>query len=1417
MIPPKPKAPVSPLLPQGPRPTGGFALVIALSLMAFILLLLLSLVTFTRVESATANTALVRLKAQQNALLGLQVAIGQLQRYAGPDQAVTAPASTVYPEKDALLYNTGSFYQSEAVTAQSSSFLDNGRTWLTPTERENFDSAVKAWWNTDRQPHWTGVFAGHLRRDSRIPEVRYEDDEDGTRFGEPRRMRNQVPNQPNFQLPVWLVSGNEQIPFDPATATSYPAGYLTPEDALPDPAAGNDTIYLVDESSAPINEGDDPAPDGLDGRVKVRKVGFEEPAGGGEAREHYAYWVGDESVKFNFAVEDPFRDETSITSVDYRNRLQTPLYGGWRGLEPFVEPLSQSEIDALLDDQETFLRLNELEETAFLNDKLQGSAPDYEDAAPRQLFHHATVHSRSLLTDPVLGGLKKDLTRYLESGSGLNDSVSILDRARYEPGDPRFSVYAPGANQGFPQTDNNLPVWGDLREWFDNDAGESPSAEIEPSADFAPIITGMPFHAGFTFDSTAGEIRFHWMPVITLWNPYDTALNSASYQIEVKQHFLMKNMLVVTEASLSGAGGVPYFSADTGLGANPTQPPNAYAHELNSVNGWLSAPKNIADGGPLDGENLLYDFMPLGKPGDSTEISFTYEINSGFAPGESLIFSIDPLNPVGLNAPGTATAIPLQNIDFLATEPGHLSFPVLSFINPPPGGSDVGMIALPATDLPNQTPPTLSWPHDIVMQVNGQTTVEIPHFGNDADFTGDKMRFTSREFRHNQRYVGFGDNYDQSKYHIGNHFATFRKLYPTSGYVDPGTVIPDINQHNSPIYHHGTYELDPLIATQARRLAATEATNFYRLFAMFNPRARDYSTHPLEERRNRNTSNNSDNFGRMSLVSSIDSRAAQPSTAVAWDDTEFEEEDGRLRGFGLLSTVANKSDGTAAAIVGISELSIYNARRSQSNVLSIAQFNSANLAHFFTQPGFAVGNSESSPFVDRAGVAGLTGYQVGAQFQGGPSFSPQTWPNNSANRSVDLTYLLNENLWDRFFLSGVPSSGNFDPYDPSEFNNPRLRPIRQDGSVTADDLRDFETAAAQIGVAGGFNVNSTSVEAWRALLTSFRDLKLESQSNDTNPDRTAPISRTFSPVTDAVDFSFGPDFTFDSDHDASSYGAVGGTDELKYDKVLGGFRYMSEAMIEELAHRIVDEVRIRGPFFSVADFVNRRLVAPAGANDSTSPWSDARTQNLGFSGTTPDDNATIPANYDPLPGLTGLSGAMQRAINLSGINGGANYPGSQTEIENDRIFGLQWLNSETTAINKPDSVNDFGNNHIAYPGMRSYLDSEHLAGAPASEAGHLFAHTPGFITQSNLLNMMGSALTARGDTFRIRAYGDSANPATGAVDRAYLEAIIQRIPEPVDAADPNAASDDAERWIPTSKFGRSFRIVSLRWIPESEI
>lgn len=70
----------------------GFALLITITLLAFLVLLLVSLASLTRVETQVADNTQKLSQARANALLALNLALGQLQKYAGPDQVVSARA-----------------------------------------------------------------------------------------------------------------------------------------------------------------------------------------------------------------------------------------------------------------------------------------------------------------------------------------------------------------------------------------------------------------------------------------------------------------------------------------------------------------------------------------------------------------------------------------------------------------------------------------------------------------------------------------------------------------------------------------------------------------------------------------------------------------------------------------------------------------------------------------------------------------------------------------------------------------------------------------------------------------------------------------------------------------------------------------------------------------------------------------------------------------------------------------------------------------------------------------------------------------------------------------------------------------------------------------------------------------------------
>ena len=65
-------------------------------------------------------------------------------------------------------------------------------------------------------------------------------------------------------------------------------------------------------------------------------------------------------------------------------------------------------------------------------------------------------------------------------------------------------------------------------------------------------------------------------------------------------------------------------------------------------------------------------------------------------------------------------------------------------------------------------------------------------------------------------------------------------------------------------------------------------------------------------------------------------------------------------------------------------------------------------------------------------------------------------------------------------------------------------------------------------------------------------------------------------------------------------------------------------------------------------------------------------------------------------------------------------------------------------------------------------------------AGNSATGIPGSVTQANVLRVLAPRLTARSDTFRIRAYGEVTDADGNIIAKATCEAVVQRLPEYVD-------------------------------------
>lgn len=150
---------------------------------------------------------------------------------------------------------------------------------------------------------------------------------------------------------------------------------------------------------------------------------------------------------------------------------------------------------------------------------------------------------------------------------------------------------------------------------------------------------------------------------------------------------------------------------------------------------------------------------------------------------------------------------------------------------------------------------------------------------------------------------------------------------------------------------------------------------------------------------------------------------------------------------------------------------------------------------------------------------------------------------------------------------------------------------------------------------------------------------------------------------------------------------------------------------------------------------------------------------------------------------TGKKGPIEAAIDLAGIN--------------------ESLESEFPLDNKTDLPN------VSFLGISDATRMNQTL-MPATTAWGI----PGHLTQGDVLQVLGSTLRARSDSFVIRAYGESVNAAGAVQASAWCEAVVQRFPDPVDGdaeglnSVVNAAGVD---------FGRRFRVVSFRWLNADEV
>ncbi len=479
-------------------------------------------------------------------------------------------------------------------------------------------------------------------------------------------------------------------------------------------------------------------------------------------------------------------------------------------------------------------------------------------------------------------------------------------------------------------------------------------------------------------------------------------------------------------------------------------------------------------------------------------------------------------------------------------------------------------------------------------------------------------------------------------------------------------------------------------------------------------------------------------------------------------------------------------------------------------MLSLAQLGSVPFAQVNTDPDLTVGSSFANPGI--ADLTEITDWPGPKTLSTEESALQGTYPGdkvtipeqgyvakvmgvrtvrNRSNVRTDHAFAANLALWDTFYFSGLNlatssySPGNTVAADLA--TEPAVKTLQDKGLQTlgvtgsidfsslktalnngkkilankrvtyAADGKDAPTLSVADNMApnqfphpaylgrnalydGGFNVNSTSKAAWKAVLGGLRGMTISGASSSSGTALTR-FANAFDPS-----------------------GPNGKTSPWN------SYRELSDVEIDTLAEKVVIEVRRRGPFMSLGDFVNRRL--------------------LGQTNSTFSPNANPPYSWTD---KFSLKGALQAAIDAANINKDAIVAAGGTFSRPASVLAVIDPNGPET-LNYGDKTYTFQSSayeskgaviipNNRFPSLRAMSETNDHTKAIAGLGA------PGIVTQMDVLNSVGPNLTPRSDTFVVRAFGEALDNAGASIGKAWVEIVVQRTAEYFDQTPPKVATD----------------------------
>jgi len=1163
----------------------GFALIATISVMVLLVMISLAMLSLSTIELRASQNGRAMAEAQANARMGLMLAIGKLQQHAGSDMRITAPADIIDEDMPSL---TG--------------------VW-------------RSWEGTDHE--LTGSMTGR-------PTV-------------PDYASKKVSGASGGRLISWLVSG------------ATPEVELDQLSTLVSKTATPDSVALVGEGS--LAEDDE----------RQIHVPLQTLEGSGK----YAWWVSPENQKARLPIpQDPENDTVADWSTLVSNHsVSDPEVFG---LESLLDDASPAEKTYTIATADIYTDAN-------------------ADIRPGKSFHDLSPSSIGLLTNVATGGWRKDLSllteRWDEQAEEELELFQLLpdeslkfgrstagNTTRNGTGEvPHNMVYHwPGYatagtanahfNPGAVASWSNLANWATFYKRF-SPTSATPSTTARGFNDNAPYykthdITVVPKLARFeiivshyaipsTDPAKSGKLipSVLYTPVITIWNPYNVAVQVNQAWTRALFH---RSFPLVLKYKIAGE-----------------------SYSKTAVQ--KSAQDDYKD--TEISENWLWNFRLAG--------------NYTLQPGETKVFSPKPDDRKKIV--GTDRV----HMDLIPNYRNGVGFyfPLNRLFESTPGmeeDASSNKVFAPSTSIQVEEASFDSGLAKLICGLYGQF-----YFGGD--------------------HTWLDVQYEQ---------ARANTLYPPITELIGGLTLDNCTDPK------------PFLSMTLGTRSASDTLQAAKGFVQSNPLQIMMQPGPAGAQRH----NMSYNYpGGKSLINS-----AWDFSFVAFTSgpggTELPDV-GEDTDLGYIISGSRKADGVSRCVI---------AELPTRPISSLAELTHWDARHLNSLPpfGFNVfGNSDATPLVAAEKV-----YVPYEQARNRDSrYTAQK------NLQYDDSYILNHVFFDDWFVSSIAPQpdgfgsgggtheGTYKAFVQGETQlaNLAYRPVREDQAGNAGDaatryadhvepVDSWKTVASRLEVEGMFNVNSTSVKAWRALLGHARNQKI--------PHLNATGDRVV--LSGPTDYAF-PRSGVAGDEKAGAVRAG----EYAFTTEFTGYRVLDGPMLDMLAEEVVKQVRLRGPFLSLSEFVNRQLTAATSEQELA------------------------------------LAGAIQAALN--------------TLAENSSLNPFEDLQNESNA----SVANPLGDPEYSFP---------------EAAVGHSSYGLPGWTRQADILRPLAPVLSARDDTFTIRAYGESVG-ADGTVNaRAWCEATVRRTKNFVDNSEEADITGVPQR-AANKIFGRRFEMISFRWLSPDEV